>query len=41
LLRYICENGFEHHVAASFSTSAAPIHKAATRYFNWPTHWHK
>jgi L-fucose isomerase-like protein len=41
LLRYICENGFEHHVAASFSTSAAAIHEAATRYLNWPTHWHK
>jgi len=41
LLRYICENGFEHHVAASFSTSAAPIHEAATKYLNWPTHWHK
>jgi len=23
LLRYICENGFEHHVAANFSTVAA------------------
>jgi len=41
LLRYICQNGFEHHVAASFSTSAAAIHEAATRYLNWPTHWHK
>jgi formate/nitrite transporter FocA (FNT family) len=41
LLRYICENGFEHHVAASFSTSAAAIHEAATKYLNWPTHWHK
>ena len=41
LLRYICLNGFEHHVAASFSTSAAAIHEAATRYLNWPTHWHK
>jgi L-fucose isomerase-like protein len=41
LLRYICENGFEHHVAASLSTSAAPIHEAATKYLNWPTHWHK
>ena len=41
LLRYICENGFEHHVAASFSTSAAPIHEAATKYLNWATHWHK
>jgi L-fucose isomerase-like protein len=41
LLRYICEHGFEHHVAASFSTTAAPIHEAATKYLNWPTHWHK
>ena len=24
LLHYICENGFEHHVAANFSTTAAP-----------------
>jgi len=41
LLRYICEHGFEHHVAASFSTTAAPIHEAATKYLNWPLHWHK
>ncbi len=41
LLRYICLDGIEHHVAASFSTSAAAIHEAATRYLNWPTHWHK
>jgi L-fucose isomerase-like protein len=41
LLHYICENGFEHHVAASFSTTAAPIHEAATKYLNWPMHWHK
>jgi len=41
LLRYICENGFEHHVAANFSTTAAPINEAATKYLNWPMHWHK
>jgi L-fucose isomerase-like protein len=41
LLRYICENGFEHHVAASFSTTAAAVHEAATKYLNWSTHWHK
>jgi L-fucose isomerase-like protein len=41
LLRYICENGFEHHVAASFSTTAAPVYEAATKYLNWPMHWHK
>jgi len=38
--RYICENGFEHHVAASFSTSA-PIHEAATKVLKLATHWHK
>ena len=29
LLRYICDNGFEHHVAANFSTVAPMIHEAA------------
>ena len=28
LLRYICENGFEHHVAANLSNSAAAVHEA-------------
>ena len=32
LLHYICENGFEHHVAANFSTVAGAIHEATTRY---------
>ncbi|HXJ46337.1 MAG TPA: fucose isomerase, partial [Candidatus Dormibacteraeota bacterium] len=41
LLRYICENGFEHHVAANFSTVAGAVHEAATRYFGWDVHWHK
>jgi L-fucose isomerase-like protein len=40
LLRYICENGFEHHVAANFSTTAAPVFEAATKYLGWPMHWH-
>jgi L-fucose isomerase-like protein len=41
LLRYICENGFEHHVAANFSTVSAAVHEAATRYLNWNVYWHK
>ncbi len=41
LLRYICEGGFEHHVAANFSTVAAAVHEAATRYLNWNVYWHK
>jgi L-fucose isomerase-like protein len=41
LLRYICEQGFEHHVAANFSTMAAPVYEAASRYLGWPMHWHR
>jgi L-fucose isomerase-like protein len=41
LLRYICENGFEHHVAANMSSSAAAVHEAATKYFGWDVYWHK
>jgi L-fucose isomerase-like protein len=40
LLRYICENGFEHHVAANFSTTAAAVHEASVRYLGWQMHWH-
>jgi L-fucose isomerase-like protein len=41
LLRYICEQGFEHHVAANFSTVAGAVHEAATRYLGWDVYWHK
>ena len=41
LLHYICENGFEHHVAANFSTTAAAVHEAAVRYLGWPMYWHE
>jgi L-fucose isomerase-like protein len=40
LLHYICEQGFEHHVAANFSTVAGMVHEAATRYLGWQTYWH-
>jgi L-fucose isomerase-like protein len=41
LLHYICENGFEHHVAANFSTTAAAVHEAAVRYLGWQMYWHQ
>ena len=41
LLRHICENGFEHHVAANFSTVASAVHEAASRYLGWDIYWHK
>jgi L-fucose isomerase-like protein len=40
LLHYICENGFEHHVAASFSSVAPAVHEAATRYLGWDMYAH-
>jgi L-fucose isomerase-like protein len=40
LLHYICENGFEHHVAANFSSTAGAVHEAAVRYLGWKMYWH-
>jgi L-fucose isomerase-like protein len=40
LLRHICENGFEHHVAASFSSVAYALHEAAARYLGWDMYAH-
>jgi len=41
LLRYICENGFEHHVAANLSSVAAMVHEASRKYLGWDIHWHQ
>jgi L-fucose isomerase-like protein len=41
LLRYICLNGWEHHVAANFSTVAGMVHEAGARYLGWDMHWHR
>jgi L-fucose isomerase-like protein len=41
LLHYICENGFEHHVAANLSSVAGAVHEATTRYLGWDMHWHE
>ncbi len=41
LLRYICENGFEHHVAANLSSVAAMVHEASRKYLGWDIHWHR
>ena len=40
LLHFICENGFEHHVAANFSSVDSAVHEAATRYLGWEMHAH-
>ena len=41
LLHYICENGFEHHVAANLSTVASAVQEATTRYLGWDMYWHE
>ena len=40
LLHYICEQGFEHHVAANFSSVAGMVYEAATRYLGWQIYQH-
>ena len=41
LLRYICENGFEHHVAANFASVASSVYEAAEKYLGWKMHRHE
>jgi L-fucose isomerase-like protein len=41
LLHFICETGFEHHVAANLSAVAPAVYEAATRYLGWNMYWHE
>ncbi|MGE5359548.1 MAG: L-fucose/L-arabinose isomerase family protein [Bacteroidales bacterium] len=40
LLRFICENAFEHHVAANLSSVADMVHEATTKYLGWEMYKH-
>jgi L-fucose isomerase-like protein len=40
LLHFICEQGFEHHVAANLSTVASAVHEATQHYLGWEMYWH-
>jgi L-fucose isomerase-like protein len=40
LLKYICREGFEHHVAANFSDVSKAVHEATVRYQGWESHYH-
>ena len=40
LLKFICKEGFEHHVAANFSEVSKAIHEAAVGYLGWESHYH-
>ncbi len=40
LLQFICENGFEHHVAANLSTVADAFYEATVKYMGWDVYMH-
>jgi L-fucose isomerase-like protein len=41
LLRFICENGYEHHVAVNRSQVAEALSEALTKYMGWEVYFHK
>ena len=41
LLRYICENGFEHHVAVNPTRIAAGTQEALSKYLGWEVYRHE
>ncbi|HON08187.1 MAG TPA: L-fucose/L-arabinose isomerase family protein [Verrucomicrobiota bacterium] len=41
LLRYICENGFEHHVAVNPSNVAQGLNEALSKYLGWDVYLHQ
>lgn len=40
LLRYICERGFEHHVAINLSQVASALEEAMGNYLGWDVYYH-
>lgn len=40
LLQYICENGFEHHVAFNLSETATAVEEAFRNYLGWSVYHH-
>jgi L-fucose isomerase-like protein len=40
LLQYICEQGFEHHVAANLSSTADIVEEAWSKYMDWDVYRH-
>ena len=41
LLRYICENGFEHHCAINLSQVAGAVDEALSKYMGWDVYYHQ
>jgi L-fucose isomerase-like protein len=40
LIRHICENGFEHHVAVNMAEAGRAVHEALSRYLGWDVYYH-
>jgi L-fucose isomerase-like protein len=40
LLYFICERGFEHHIAANLSSVASAVQEATTRSLGWDMYYH-
>ncbi len=41
LLHYICENGYEHHVAVNLSETASAVNEALGKYLGWDVYLHQ
>jgi L-fucose isomerase-like protein len=41
LLRFICDAGFEHHVAINLSKTASAVNEALDRYLGWDVYYHE
>jgi L-fucose isomerase-like protein len=41
LLAYLCQNGFEHHVAMTRTHCASVLHEAISKYLGWNLYYHK
>ncbi|HIJ74347.1 MAG TPA: fucose isomerase [Candidatus Hydrogenedentes bacterium] len=41
LLKYVCTNGFEHHVAMNLSRCARAVYEALDTYLGWDVYWHQ
>lgn len=41
LLAYICEMGFEHHVAVNLAEVAEPVFEALDKYLDWDVYYHE
>jgi L-fucose isomerase-like protein len=41
LMHYVCDNGYEHHVAVNASHTAAVLNEACSKYLGWQMHHHR